>query len=298
METSTSTRFGIIALAILIVSLMATSAWGYLYQTIYNPFTGKMDYYSVYTSSDPLNATNGTFSGGIIIGGTIGSSEGAMKYVTASKQFQGYNSTDWIALSTGGTGDTTCNLGQGFCNLVLYTNNATDGYLWAVSDNGTFVRKDTWTSINDYPAACGLGSAVRQIGDTSTCLAVGNSTSQMWTVADNGTFAKGALGNTTAQIWTVVDNGTFAKGQAGNTSAQIRDVINNNGMAGNVVYQTNTTNWDKNEADDFYINGSRGLTGNLNLTTKNITNSWGGANLYYNGTCWMLQGQTSRLEIC
>jgi hypothetical protein len=100
-------------------------------------------------------------------------------------------------------------------------------------------------------------------------------------------------------VWAVADNGTFQKGaETSNTSAQIRDVINNNGMAGNVVYHVNATNWDKNEADDFYINGSRGLTGNLNLTTKNVTNSWGGANLYYNGTCWMMQGQTSRLEIC
>ncbi|MCD6495672.1 MAG: LamG domain-containing protein, partial [Candidatus Aenigmarchaeota archaeon] len=71
------------------------------------------------------------------------------------------------------------------------SNSGTLGFDWSdseVSDTITasnYVRKDTWTDIDDYPTGCSPGQAVRVIGDTLTCVDTGNTTAEIIAVTNN-----------------------------------------------------------------------------------------------------------------
>lgn len=126
---------------ILAFILLSTIAWGLTYRTIYNPFTGKLDYFTETDSTDNISVNtitataNGTFGTGIKIGTGVDGVEGAIRYT--SDQLQFYNSSGWqVTGGTGGGADTTCNDVDGKCNLMLYYSNTSDGSITDINISG------------------------------------------------------------------------------------------------------------------------------------------------------------------
>lgn len=130
-----------------------------------------------------------------------------------------------------------------------------------------------------------------------------NTTTQIWVVVDNGTFQKGTeLFNTTSQIWSVIDNSTFRKiseGWRGNTTKEIWAVADNNTFVKLSQNLWNTTSqiWAVADNLTFVKKTGDSMSGNLNMTTANVTFSSAGM-VRHNGTCVLISGPTSRLEVC
>lgn len=153
---------------------------------------------------------------GIYIGSGVSAVGGAMRY--ASNTFSGYNGTDWIALATGGAADTTCNEAQGYCNLILYTNNLTDNSMTdkhnhscenitgATSDLCSITdthRGNTTQEMTSVMVTQGFWNNSQLI----ECQNITGNTSDLCALTDTDTHR----GNTTNEIWVVVFNGTFVE---------------------------------------------------------------------------------------
>lgn len=347
--------------AILAVILLSAGAYGYIYKTILNPFTGKMDYYAEYTSSDPVNASNGTFAGGIIIGSSVTATGGAIKYDSNSLYF--YNGTAWVVAGTGGSADTNCDA-NGECTLIVYFANITS---WDVNEaddlylNGSRPLTSGWYAGKSINATT-LNATADKFCNLTQCFSLAqltsdrtNTTLEVFTAVDNGTFmkpnttiylsattfsgfigignltpcAEGQIAKVASGVWAC---GTDVSGSGGgvglimatgewmtpNETAggkqnfNVTGYINSSyltassdkfcnttacyslaqllaytdttcaaaGACANVVYSANVTNYDMNNADDYQLNGSRMLTGNLTTATNatyavgNTSNWW------------------------
>jgi len=141
--------------------------------------------------------------------------------------------------------------------------------------NGTL--KTYVLSVNDTMRvyALALNSTMKNYVDSKTATAGGNTTAQIWAVADNNTFTKLSMNlwNTTAQIWSVVDNSTFVKLSQNlwNTTAQIMAVVNSTNI--------NST---------AYINTTKGMS--IGSAYKLCLNYACSRYIYDNGTATIIQG--------
>lgn len=86
-------------------------------------------------------------------------------------------------------------------NSTFANNTVIFGYINATDWSN--VTLTNWSKqINNYPSDCTSGYFVRGLGDTLTCaLDLYNSTSQVWTIVDNGTFAKKSGDTFTGQVF-------------------------------------------------------------------------------------------------
>jgi hypothetical protein len=89
-----------------------------------------------------------------------------------------------------------------------------DAYLVDTLTASNYVRKSTWTDLNDYPSACGAGQYVSAIGDTLTCSTPAGSggfsttTNDYWfnnTAGITGNTGITTLGTITTGIWNGTD---------------------------------------------------------------------------------------------
>jgi hypothetical protein len=169
-----------------------------------------------------VSGNNVIFSNGIRLGSTADTTAGNMRY--AGSQFQGYNGTDWVALSGGGGADTTCE--DSSCNL-------SDDYGFPFI-NLSFAGTTGFSDLTDnYEADTNCSS------DGSCGLITYDSETSAWdkNAADDFDGAWSSLTGVPAGFADDVDNDTM------NCSAE--------GSCGLITYDSETSGWDKNEADDF-----------------------------------------------
>jgi hypothetical protein len=198
---------------------------------------------------------NSTFSQGIIIGDWSPTIGGAMKY--ASNTFSGYNGTDWVVLGIGsGVADTTCNDGDGLCSLVFYHTNLTDASIGGLNSSD-------WTNVTILESQI---SDLTHTTDTDTDTNV----SSICGTGNHILLQNGSCVPDTNYLddTTIADTDTNASACA---TGELLDGDNNC-----VTY----TAWDYNEVDDFYTNGSKNMTGSINVST-NITRSVGNINFWW-----------------
>jgi len=133
-----------------------------------NPFGFWNDTYATFnkTYADTLYLTSFEESDPLAYNGTLA-------YLSDILGWNYYNSTDFS-----------------IANYYLKNNpfgfyNSSD---FSISD---YVRRNTWTDIDNYPTGCDAGYAVRVIGDTLTCIAVGGvETDPYWTANQSLVYLK------------------------------------------------------------------------------------------------------------
>jgi|GEM_PF-3759718 len=144
--------------------------------------------------------------------------------------------------------------------------------------NSSYVSRNSWVSIDNYPSACGAGTAVTQIGDTLTCSGV-NATGNTYT-ADNASLTLTGTQFTANQTWI---NWT--------TNNSINQIANANYLAKNsssynqinVSINNVTGFWDQNNYTNSIGFSLSGTTETLNLNRTglaNITASFNDQNNY------------------
>jgi hypothetical protein len=160
---------------------------------------------------------------------------------------------------------------------------AIDSTISTVANDITYyVNRSLWTTIDNYPAACGAGTAVTTIGDTNTCTAFGSSSltiAEVTSANGNWTLDKTSY-NTTTQLHTL-----FADiGGSNQVTIDAANITAGTFSTGNYVFQDNLSITDN--LTTTYITASNSI---------NITGAgqclWlpGGGSLCGNSSCTWLK---------
>ena len=146
----------------------------------------------------------------------------------------------------------------------------------------THLHQFDWVAISDGPATPSSDET-----DPFSIHKDGN-------VALEANWAQGAFNLTNTNSWFLgIIDWTIIRGLNATINALI---ATNNASVNNYIAEVNTSM--NNYVDDTFLPLAGGsLTGNLNITTKNITTE-GAGEIYSNSTCMKMKGPTSILEVC
>jgi len=154
-------------------------------------------------------------------------------------------------------------------------------------DASRFVLRDTWTTHDSYPAACSAGQAVTGLGDTLTCSAFQTGSEQSNTTEDVQDAA-GAMATN--------GNGVdFAYSDAANTLTPSFDCSD---VTDSVGDHLGCSGEDIVVDDDFLLNTGDTSTGNITFSDHKGIKGTSGGSIYFNGTCWIMEGSTATIELC
>lgn len=231
------------------------------------------------------------------------------KYDTATGTWLCQSDTDTDTTYTNGTG----------LNLT-----STTFYLDLNYVDGVYVKRNTWTSIDNYPSACSSGQFISALGDTSTCGTpsdVSNVTSIQFTGTSTKTLnlEQGGITNRTA-TWTDLDTvynttniqftgtatKTFSLEQTGssaisNLTTTFTDLTNS---SADIIRTINNT------AGLYTFRGLNISTESVNLNAQNITLTQNTGGIILNQSqahfsiqqntsgCVVIKGFSSTLNVC
>lgn len=162
-----------------------------------------------------------------------------------------------------------------------------------------------WTNLTNYPTACTSSQTITGIADTITCTAISITASQVSDFSSsvvtviNGFFDQDL--NTTSSVvfqkvnasdWT---NVTITESQISDLS-HTTDTNASTACSGSTTYLDGEGNCDDISGVYVDVSGDT-MTGNLNMSTNNITSS-GSGHIYTNGSCVKIVGATAVLEVC
>ena len=196
-----SIKFGILVLLILIVSAASTS--GLSFYTIYNPYTGKLDYYAISSSSDNWTMNNLT-----------------LNYIKLTKQFDpllGYNNltkcSDTQILKMSGTSWTCAADAAGGASGTNYWQVGGE-WMWGNITSGGKNNLNI-TVLNVSTIYLDGDMALGWLNLTGVP-AIGNTTAEIIAVINSN-----PTGNTTAEILAVIQ-----ANPSGNSTSEIQSAIN------------------------------------------------------------------------
>jgi len=175
------------------------------------------------------------------------------------------------------------------------TGTLTNGYYCTYDSVGTEIdcstqypvasSDSTWTLHNSYPAACSAGSAITALGDTSTCSAFQTGSEQSNTTEEVQDAGGSGYTNYSVGVDVHYDD----------TNNQFSATFDCSEVTGVGI----GCNGEKIDVTDNFLNASGdSSTGNITFTDGKGIKGTSGGSVYYNGTCWIMQGSTATIELC
>ena len=168
-------RQGILLLFVML--LLATSVYSITFKTIYNPFTTKLDYYSV-ASADNLSITDLNITGNLIVLGQVNTTRLIATFVNTT--YLNVTGTDRNATFQGDI--KIIGTLYGGSPVKIAGINLTSGNITTLSGD-IYITNATpiinlnivslslgWTNLTNYPVACPSGNVfITQLDDSITC---------------------------------------------------------------------------------------------------------------------------------